>query len=152
VNAQPPMVMDADMLLRPEAMRDGPLVVYWNQEAWIDPGRPLTQATELPPKKFRARLFRCKPWSIQIRIAPPPDADLETWGIAVAKKLSVPWEGQPKEGDRAIWMPGSTWARNAGGALGSASKVFHQLDGFQIGAAQIRVERMTALHGKGQRP
>lgn len=140
------MVMDADMLLRPEAMRDGPLVVFWNQEAWIEPDAPILGTDEMPPKKLVQRLLRCKPWSIEIRLAPPPDADLETWGVAVAKKLGVPWSGPPKDGDRAVWMPGATWARNAGGALGSASLVFKDLNGFQIGAAQIRVARMTATN------
>jgi hypothetical protein len=137
-----PMVMDADMLLRPEAMRNGPLVVYWGQDEWIEPNGPLPAITEVPRKGLLQRLLRCKPWTIEIRIAPPPDEDLETWGQAIAKKLAVPWGGRPKETDRAIWLLASTWARHAGGALGSAAKVFNALDGFKVGAAQIRVARM----------
>jgi hypothetical protein len=143
----PAMTFDAADLLDERRMREGPVVVFWNQNEWIEPRRPMPLGGPLPKRSPIQRARRLKPWHIEMRLQPPPGEDLQEWGQRIAQCLGVPW-GEPREGDRAVWLPGSTWARNAGGAIGSAGVVFKQLADFQLAAAQIRVTRARPERGR----
>jgi hypothetical protein len=136
-----PMRLDAEKLLDPVAMKNGPMDFLWNQDEWIPPNGPMTVGDKWPKRKPHQIILRCVRWHGTIRIAPPPDADLSEWGKAIAERLGVPWAGEPEEGDRAVWLPLTIWARNASHALGSAALVFQALDGFQVSQAAIRVQK-----------
>lgn len=135
----PAAVFNVGDLLDDEKMRRGPLEVLWAQDKWIEPNRPLP-IPDLCGRPLRARLMRLRPFWISIRVAPPDnEADLGAWGRAVAAKLGTEWLEDPKDGDKAVWLLAHVFARQAGAALGSAGRIFHRLDGFQISQAQVRV-------------
>lgn len=134
-------LLNAEDLLDPDRMRNGPFDVLWNQDEWIEPNRPMAPGDEWPRRKLIQRVLRFKRWHGAARLAPPPDADLEQWGVAIAIKLGIPWDGPPQEGDKAIWLPMTIWARTAPQAIASAGRGIRRLDGFKLGAAAIRVWR-----------
>jgi hypothetical protein len=135
------MVFRPEQLLNREAMKEGPFDVFWNQDEWIEPTdeKVLPVGDQWPKRKLLQRLLRHKRWHIVMRIAPPPDTDLQEWGEALAERLKIDWIGPAKSTDRAVWMPMTTWARNAGGAIASAGYVLNSLEGFMLGQAAIRV-------------
>lgn len=142
MSERPEMTFSVDQLLDPKPMKDGPMDVFWNQDEWIPPTNDaIPLGDEWPRRTLVQRALRCRRWHGAVRIAPPPDTDLGEWGKGVAAKLGVPWTNEPQEGDRAVWLPMTIWARNAGQAIGSAGLVFKALDGFTVGQAAIRVWR-----------
>jgi hypothetical protein len=139
------MVLNADELLDDDAMKNGPMTVFWNQDEWVEPnGDPLPEPTldAWSHRPLKARLLRAKPWAIEMRLAPPPDTDLGEWGNELTRCFGAELAAPPKEGDKAVWMSFGTWARNAGEAVGSAGLAFKKMDGINLSAVQIRVSRV----------
>lgn len=135
----PPMTINPYDLLDDEKMRNGPMVVFWNQDEEIRPNREFPDY-DLPRRPFHAWLFRLRRFKMELRLAPPPDEkELAEWGARVAKTLGVTW-GDPLEGDRAAYVIGYTFARNAPAAIATAGYVLKKLDEFHVGAVQVRVE------------
>lgn len=133
------MTINPEDLMDREKMLRGPLVVFWNQDEEILPNRPMPEYAP-PKRKLRHRLLRVRPFKIELRLAPPPDeGDLGAWGARVAQTLGTTW-GTPQEGDRAAYLVGFTFARDAPGAVASAGLVLKNLKGFQVGAVQVRAQ------------
>jgi hypothetical protein len=78
----PTAVFDAGELLDSKRMRHGPLEVFWNQDAWIEPSKVLKfpGRAEFPRRSPLAWLLRARPFYISVRVAPPKDEpDLGSW-------------------------------------------------------------------------
>lgn len=137
----PPMTFNAGALLDEERLRNGPLDVFWGQDEWIEPSRPLPTG-DPPKRRWWHRLLGFKPFALDMRLAPPESEDLYEWGAGLAAQLGLDLLNAPRHGDRAIWLPGSVLAKNAGAALGSAGKVLRRLEGVHVSAVQVRVQRL----------
>src|SRR4051812_38942522 len=115
------MAFDPTSLLSDERLEDGPLVVYWNQEREEFPREPVPEVEERP-LRWLWRLLGVRRWRFAIRLTPPPGEPLAGWGQLVADQLSMTWRA-PLDSDRAVWIYGGVFARNASNALGSMQKV-----------------------------
>lgn len=136
----PAMTFDPATLLDPERMRNGPLVVYWQQDGEIDAPPDLPLAPR-PAVKGRYRLMRCRPFGLTMRLAPPPGrVSLEEFGNDICDRLGIERHRLDDPANKAVWLTGSTVARQAPGGLVAAGRLLTQLEGIYISACQVRVD------------
>lgn len=135
----PAMTFSTDELLDRDRMKNGPMTVFWNQDDWVRPSKPLDYGQKPKPKLWQ-RLLRLRLFKLDIRLMPPEDADLLTWGKEVAAQVGVPWQGEPEDGDKAVWLVGACFARNPAQVVGGTRKVFDKMPGRLIRQAQVQTE------------
>lgn len=139
----PPMSFRIEDLMDADRMKNGPMVVFWNQEGYIPCNKPLRYG-ERPKVPFAVRLRGWRPWRIEIRLAPPEGEDLQAFGHMLIERLDLPkMEGAPGDGDRGIFLPGGVVTPDAGSAIASAASIFKHLGGVEVSAVQVKVEAWT---------
>lgn len=136
-----------ETLLDRERIRNGPMVVFWGQEAeeyWTRP-EPINFG-EVPGRKLRHLLRRQAPWRFTIRLAPgPAEESLSIFGERVAMRFGQHLRDTPDAGKhRAIWQSGVAFAATAPDAVGCVARMLPALEGISVSAVQIRVERWAA--------
>lgn len=125
--------------------REGPVTVLWGQPEWVTPDKGL-QPLGPPPRLplVRGRIMRWagwRVWRLDIRVVPPEGEDLEEFGLRLIARIPGGVRFPPiEDGNRAVWLTCGGWARDAGGALVQAAKVFDWMTGIDIGSAQLRVQ------------
>jgi hypothetical protein len=104
--------------------RTGPLIALWNQRGWIEPNHPelLPETINFGRRNSRRRCLRLKPFFFLVRVQPPKEKDLAEFGREVAELFKLPdTQPDPQEGDRAVFLAGGQWARDAAHALGRST-------------------------------
>jgi hypothetical protein len=136
----PPMTFRVEDLADDERMQNGPMVVFWGQDAEVP---FLGDTFDWPAKRqpLRSRLLLRREFRIMIRLQPPEGVDLKQYGQDVARILGIPYGGDPKDHHKATWIPATVYVRNAPQALASAGRVLIRLGKFETSAVQVRVER-----------
>lgn len=138
------MTFDPAELLDPDKMQNGPMTFFWGQDEYVEPRVGIDVDRPVPGRRsFRQWLRRVRPWTLDVRLMPTPDTDLNAWGQTVAKTMGVRWTGEAAPDHRAVWLPGLTWARNAGEALASSKYIFDALAGFELAEVQVRVAALA---------
>lgn len=98
---------------------DGPYLAMWGQSDWIPSVHPeqLPASITLGRSRIR-RLFGARAFLFGVRLQPHHGHDLRAFSDEISDLFSLPESPhEPQPGDRAIFLSGGQWARDARHAL-----------------------------------
>lgn len=123
---------------------DGPYLAMWGQSEWIPSVHPeqLPASITLGRSRIR-RAFGCRAFLFGVRLQPRPGRDLRAFGDELSDLFNLsesPHKPQPR--DRAIFLYGGQWARDARHALArDLAYIGRRGEHLHVAAFAIRVWR-----------